>query len=361
MAGRAELPGAVLAEMVGAGGPRAEFTVVGNRACPADVLLGVYFRARWSAAEGAGLEHVRMIAALDAVEHRNFPPDVLGLLARGFAPLVPGGYEAVAAAMRNPSLPGDGALLGSRDSRVAVRASVAANPAISARIVRALRSDERSEVRLALAGNPAVLDPGLRESLLEGVVALRSDAVAGLDGLPRELIPRLVGLVSDAGWRALAGNPSVPALVVERMLAQAATADRRAWAELALLRRRECPPGIVAKFAADVDFRRRALAAASPGLSGRHRDLLAGDGQALVRAKVAADPGTPPEMLESLAADADRSVRAGVARNPATPATLLPTLSRDDDRIVVLTAARHANLPISEMRAIVQGSAARTT
>ncbi|GIF09913.1 ZZ-type zinc finger protein [Actinoplanes siamensis] len=197
-------------------------------------------------------------------------------------------------------------------------------PSMSLRWALAARPDLPPEVAGRLAGDPV---PGVRYHLADN------------PALPVELMRRLAADPSHEVRRRLADNPRLPLDV----LAEVARTTRIGPALL---------PRIAAATYAEVldltenpDPEVRMLLAARRDLPPEVRDKLAADPDAKVVAAVAGHPGLGAELLSRMVATHGVRVQSSVAANPDAPGDLLLDLARRDPRVpkALREVARHPN------------------
>lgn len=191
-----------------------------------------------------------------------------------------------------------------------VRAAVARNPKVPARLLTSLAKDDDWEVRAAVAANPSARG-GVLSKLLDDDDDDVREAVAARSGLAREILDRLL---ADDDWevrRAAVRNPEV---TPEQLLTLAAKeSDNDVLQALGELD--DLAPAVIEALANNSDWEARRAAA-------RH-------------------PATPDAALEKLSKDDDRDVREAVARRSGLPLAVLLRLGRDDNHEVSSAAQAH--------------------
>ncbi|PWK41599.1 hypothetical protein BC793_11672 [Actinoplanes xinjiangensis] len=240
-----------------------------------------------------------------------------------------------------PDLPVEAAVRLADDPNPGVRADLAENPAVPEDVLRRLAADENREVRRRVIRNPNVpLD-------------LLTRTTGG------DLLPRIAAATPDE-IRQLAGSPD-PQL---RMPAA---------------ERRDLPPEIRDRLAADQDAKVAKAVAPHPGITeDLLRTMVSGHG-VQVLARVAANPDASPALLLDLArhvppaqrvfreivtrTDApagalelcltDGRARLIAAAHPSLPVNRIVALLGDADGRVVTAAATNPSLPLSEMEWII--------
>ncbi|MEV4275923.1 hypothetical protein [Actinoplanes xinjiangensis] len=240
-----------------------------------------------------------------------------------------------------PDLPAEAAVRLADDPIPGVRADLAENPAVPEDVLRRLAADESREVRRRVTRNPNVpLD-------------LLSRTTGG------DLLPRIAAATPEE-VRQLAGSPD-PQL---RMLAA---------------ERRDLPPEIRDRLAADPDAKVAKAVAPHPGITEDLLRTMVSRHGVQVLARVAANPEAPPALLLDLArhvppaqrvfreivtradapADAlelclaDGRARLIAAAHPALPVNRIVALLGDADGRSVTAAATNPSLPVSEMERII--------
>ncbi|ROQ63705.1 hypothetical protein EDD93_6451 [Streptomyces sp. 840.1] len=245
-----------------------------------------------------------------------------------------------------PGLPPETAARLADDPVPGVRADLAKNPAINDTVIRKLAADHGHDVRRALAHNPLVP--------LDVLSRLAATVKIGPTPLPR------ISAASPAEAEELSRS-AVPAL---RML---------------LAERRDLPPGLRDRLAADPDAKVVNSIAPHPGFSEDQLRMMIDRHGTKVVAKVAANPDAPPALLEDLAGRlppprkalreiarhrratgpallaclTDSRARLPAARHPALPPRTIVELLAADDREVVEAAAANPSLPQAVMRDLV--------
>jgi hypothetical protein len=199
----------------------------------------------------------------------------------------------------------------------AVRADIAANPAIGPVLLRELAESGSPEVRYRVAENPLVT-----LELLAAVASKRTGPV---------VVPRIAAATDAEVWR-LARWP-VPAV---RML---------------LAARPDLPAAVVDLLAADDDPRVLRAVATHPELTeAQLRSIVDGRGSRVAVA-VAANPSCPPGLLNELSQREPSRVLRAVAEHPAAPPAALLRCLRDGR--ARLLAARHPALPPAAVAALL--------
>lgn len=236
------------------------------------------------------------------------------------------------------------------DPAPAVRAELAANPAIGDALIRAMAADPDHDVRRGLAHHPRVP--------LDVLTRLAADTRTGRDLLPR------IAAASPAEVAHLAGERDP---VARRLVAA----------------RRDLPGGIRDALAADPDARVAAAVAPHPGLSEARLRAMVARHAVQVIAQVAANPEASPVLLADLARRrppvrkalhviarhpqatapallaclADPKARHDAAGHPALPPPVVAGLLTDSDWQVVLAAAANPSLPPAVMARAMPGPA----
>ena len=162
---------------------------------------------------------------------------------------------------------------------------------------------------------------------------------------------------SDVACQAIATNPAAPSVVADRLayderhhqfaaalhpnvtdvaLASLLDADELVRARLAT--RRQLPPAIMERLAADTSATVRAELAGNPDLADPQFERLANDPDERVRRMLAWNSYAPGHILDRLADDPE--VAATVARNPETLKATFGRLAGHEDRLVRLEVAK---------------------
>jgi hypothetical protein len=215
-------------------------------------------------------------------------------------------------------LPMDACRRLARDPIPAIRADIAANPAIGPVLLRELAESGSPEVRYRVAENPLVT-----LELLAAVASKRTGPV---------IVPRIAAATEAEVWR-LARWP-VPAV---RML---------------LAARSNLPAAVVDLLATDDDPRVLRAVAAHPGLTeAQLRSIVDGRGSRVAVA-VATNPSCPTDLLDELSQRKPSRILRAVAVHPAAPPSALLRCLRDDRARPL--AARHPGLPAVAVVALLE-------
>ncbi|MFD0270818.1 hypothetical protein ACFVGY_30285 [Streptomyces sp. NPDC127106] len=251
-------------------------------------------------------------------------------------------HDALQRAARNPATPtAVVAALAGHPSKL-VRWSLAERTDLPQEVYAGLVEDPVPGVRYEAAGNPALGEPLVR-TLAAG--AAREDdelrrRLAGCPGLPLDVLAEL----AVAGRIRPVLLPAVAAAAPEA-LAEAASSPHAA-VRMLVAERRDLPPAVRDRLAADPDAAVVKAVAPHPGLSeAQLRAVVSRDG-VRVLARVAANPDAPAGLLEELVRHEPpvrRVLREVAVHRNATAAALLPCL---DDARARPAAAAHPALPV---------------
>jgi len=221
---------------------------------------------------GSNLQNITVTTKTRLARNETCPPAALRRLAQDPA------YRVVAAVTQNPSC--SASLLRSiyqrdenHDSEIAV------HPNCPPQILKQLAERTDVGVRYGVAGNPSCP--------IATLATLARDQTVNYQPVPGDSLtgPRSV-------YAAALGNPS-------------------------------CPPGLLQKHSAKLDYETRQAIGANISCPPAVLSDLAGDPHWEVRHAVAGNPGCLPSALERLIRDPDRGVAQTAANNPSLPRSVL--------------------------------------
>ncbi|GLW72514.1 hypothetical protein Kpho02_48130 [Kitasatospora phosalacinea] len=231
-------------------------------------------------------------------------------------------------------LPGGAACDGSHQyARHTVVEAALAHPNAPAADARRHLHDPSGLLRAPLAERTD-LDPDTYAQLATSTEPFVLAALAENPAVGERLIRELAAVPHETVRRAVVCNPAVPLDVLER-----------AWEGVVLKLGATLPPRIAAadpaeteRLAASADPELRRLLALRRDLPPHVRDRLAADPEARVANAVAPHPGLEERQLTAMHHRHGRLVGPGIAANPDTPTTLLRALTTGEHNVATLRA-----------------------
>ncbi|MCX4580137.1 hypothetical protein OHB41_44640 [Streptomyces sp. NBC_01571] len=227
-----------------------------------------------------------------------------------------------------------------------LRATVAANPTLSAEHVAELAGDPDNEVRAAVVARYG-LDPVLRESIPVDYDDRSSKSVGWLltESLSDQDRLALARSRHQIFRKTLAMRPDLPDEIVEILAGDESFAVRLFVCE----RQPNAPGRLLAQIAEQWTSYSRWDMLAHKNFPAEAADRLARSAEVRDRAVAAAHPGLPADTVEALLTDDEATVRGRAATNPAVPADRLIELLGAADSAVAAGAAANRLLPVTTM------------
>ena len=289
---------------------------------------------------GSTLEHILNSHSSHSVEEDDYVPDP-------WSGAVPA-WKIRASAAANPAMTADLLARLAGDPCLGVRAAAAANSSTAVAELAKLAGDGRREVRAAAATNSK-----LPEALLEKLASDRCEGVraaaAANPEMPQELLSQLAFDIHPRVRWMLTVREHTPDAVLD-MLAS----DPDFPVRLFLARHPSAPRDALVRLAGDSDADVRWETADNPACPAEVLCWLAGDGDARVRGSVADHPSAPAAVLERLASDPELWVRESAAGNPSASTDVLTALAADPEFLVRSSVAGNPSAPHSALERLAR-------